>query len=259
MSITEQYAGTWAAERSTVVGRDHRVPLLGGRATGYYRRCGRWAITSAGVCARPADQELGLSGYLDVLRAGRLRPLFTDVDDQVPFARRGLDTCRYADEAVLEPDRFDLATADHGDLAGDVLAARRRLVVLPHHHDTVVGETWTAVDTHGTVHGTTTWIRSGADKIRSMAAMVVHPEAPICTAELLIADAVAEYRDRGVVRLELGRRSAPWWPADHRVVTGERRAVVDRFEPQWQPRWLALYSSWLLPAAAVALRVGSAV
>jgi lysylphosphatidylglycerol synthetase-like protein (DUF2156 family) len=258
MSNTDQHAGTRAAERSTVVGRDHLVPLLGGRATARYRRCGRWAITSYGVCAHRADQELALSGYLDVLRAGRLRPLFTDVADQVPFGRRGLDTYRYAEEAVLEPARFDLATAGHGDLARDVLVARRRLVVLPCHDEAIAGETWTAVDTHGTVHGTTTWVPSGAVGTHSMVTIMVDPHAPAGTAELLIADAVAEYRDRGVARLELGRRSAPWWPGGRRVATGEPRAVVDRFEPQWQPRWLALYSLWLLPAAVVALCAGSA-
>lgn len=211
------------------------------------------------MCAQRVDQELALSSYLDVLRADRLRPLFTDVADRVPFARRGLDTYRYAEEAVLEPACFDLASPDHGGLARDVVVARRRLVVLPRNDDTAAGEAWTAVDTRGTVHGTATWVHSGADGTRSLATMVVEPEAPGGTAELLIADAVAEYHDRGVIRLELGRRSAPWWTADHRVVTGERRAVVDRFAPRWQPRWLALHSVWSLPAAAVVLRVGSAV
>jgi lysylphosphatidylglycerol synthetase-like protein (DUF2156 family) len=259
MSITAQHAGTRAAQRSTVVGRDHSVPLLGGRATARYRRFGRWAIASTGVHAGPEDQELALSAYLDVLRADRLRPLFTDVADRAPFARRGLDTYRYAAEAVLDLARFDLGSAGHGDLAHDVLGARRRLVVLSRHDDTVAGETWTGVDTHGTVQGAATWIASGEDGTRSLAAIVVGPCAPAGTVELLIADAVAEYRDRGVARLELGRRSAPWWPGDHRVATGGARAVVERFEPRWQPRWLALCSLWLLPAAAAVLRVGSQV
>ncbi len=258
MSITDQHAGTGAARRPTVVRHDHRVPLLGGRASGRYRRRGRWAITPVGVQARPADQELALSGYLDVLRAEHLLPLFTDVADPVPFARRGLDTHRYAAEAVLEPARFDLAATDRADLARDVLVARRRLVVLPRHDDAVAGETWMAVDTHGTVQGSTTWTPS-SDGCRSMAAIMVGPHAPAGTAELLVADAVAEYRDRGVDRLELGRRCAPWWPGGSRVATGELRSVVDRFEPRWQPRWLALYSRWLLPAAALVLHLGSAV
>jgi lysylphosphatidylglycerol synthetase-like protein (DUF2156 family) len=257
MSVTDQHVDPLAAVRATVLGGGHRVPLLGGRASGRYRRRGRWAVTSGGVHARRADQELALSGYLDVLRADRLLPLFTDVLDPAPFRRRGLDTHRYAREAVVEPARFDLAAADRGDLARDVVAARRRLVVLPGPGDPAGGESWTAVDTHGVVYGAARWTRSGADGTRSMTRIVVHPDAPAGTAELLVADAVAEYRDRGVARLELGRRCAPWWPANHRADTGPRHAVLVRFEPRWEPRWLALYSSWLLPAAAIVLRAAA--
>ncbi|MBN9098082.1 MULTISPECIES: hypothetical protein [unclassified Pseudonocardia] len=94
--------------------------------------------------ARPSDRELALSSYLDVLRAEHLLPLFVDVADPHPFARRGLDVHRYAAEAVLDPARFTLTSPGRRELARDVLEARDRLVVLPGCRDTPAGETWAA-------------------------------------------------------------------------------------------------------------------
>lgn len=129
------------------------------------------------------------------------------------------------------------------------------------------GETWVAVDRHGDVRGAATWTASGpgggpgsdrSERTRTLVAAAAHRLVSPGAGELLIADAVAEYRDRGVTCLELGRRRrAVWWPGlgddlrpDVRRPAG---TVVDRFGQPWQPRWLALHSGWALPAAAAAL------
>jgi hypothetical protein len=232
------------------------------------------------VRARDGDRELALSGYLDVLRDRRLRPLFTEVADPIPYARRGLDTHPYADAAVLDLAGFDLAAGPLAGLRRDIIAARDRLVLLPYRpvHSRAVAafapsaladtalEAWVALDPAGAVQGVAAWTidlggadpdRSRADQpreARTLRLAAAHPLAPAQTLELLIADAAAEYRDRGVTGLHLGWRArAPWWPTPAST-GGEVRAAVERFGPQWQPRWLALPSAWQLPAAAGVLR-----
>lgn len=267
------------------------ILLAGGRASGCYRRRGRWAITRTGVRALRGYEESALSEYLDVLRARGLRPLFTDVPDPDPYVRRGLFVHRYADEAVM-----DLVAADQtgfdliAGLRYQLLAERVRLTATPYRagHCAAVtkitggapshgNESWVAVNESGTVHGVASWatddgapvMRRGLPEVgerdqreaaRTLSAMAVHPGAPLSTVELLLIHAVSTFRERGVTTLYLGRRArAPWWTPPGNWTTGTMSDNVDNCGPRRYPRWVALPSAWQLPAAALVLRRSDAL
>ncbi len=61
-----------------------------------------------------------------LLWARRLRPLFVELPDSTPYARRGRDTYRDADEAVLDLASFDLTGDRMTALRRDVTTARWR-------------------------------------------------------------------------------------------------------------------------------------
>ncbi len=274
MSITDPCVTTPAPPAGVAHPRAGRVDLLDGRAAARYRQRWGWAITPGGVVAAGRDQELALSTYLDVLWARRLRPLFVELTDPRPFARRGLDTYHYADEAVLDLASFDLTGEPAAALRQDVITARDHLVVLPLqdgdrdcaaalapvaalHGDGL--EAWVAVDPIGHVRGVAVWSTDQARTVggrpgRSLRRIAVDAHAPAHTVELLVADAADEYRGT-TPSLHLAWRSrAPWWPVRRE---GPGRADVNaplaRFGARWRSRWLALPSSSQLPLAAAVL------
>lgn len=268
MSITDhRRRDPGPAEVDTV-----QVLLADGRSRGRYRRRWGWAITPGGVDADDADREIALSGFLDVLRERRLRPLFTDLADPSPYARRGLDTHHYADAAVLDLAEPDPASAGDAGLHADLAAAQARLTVLPFRpvHCSVVDalvscapagvvvETFVAVDAAGTVQGVAVWSTQEGGSSKGVCALrltTTQPTAPAATVELLVADAARRFRGRGIHRLYLGWRSrGPWWPLPATATPQDgHTAAVARFALDWQPRWLALPSTWQLPAASAVL------
>lgn len=287
MSILDQHAPDRAPHTPRTAPQVHRVRLRGGRAGACYRQRGRWAITPpGGVWADGDDRELALSAYLDVLRERRLRPLFTGLVEPLPYTRRGLAAHHYADDAVLGLTAADQPGSDAAAvLRRDLLAARAGLTVLPYHprHRGAVAtliagvpsevvraepmpggmvEMWVAVDASGVVCGVAAWDagcgldpgRGVVDRPgtgRSLCRVAASPHAPGSTVELLLLDAVAGFRTRGVTRLHLGRRArAPWWQAPGSQPSGRTWAALEGCGPRWCARWLALPSPWQLPAAA---------
>jgi len=276
MSITDPRVTTPAPSDGAVPPHAERVDLLDGRAAARYRQRWGWAITTGGVVASGPDRELALSTYLDVLWARR--PLFVELADPRPYARRGLDTYHYADEAVLDLASFDLTSDRAAALRRDVNTARNHLVVLPLQDNDLdavaalapVGtlrgdglETWLAVDTLGLIRGVAVWSTDqdrpdGHGPSRSLRRIAVDPHGPAHTVELLVADAVDEYRATTTCLRLAWRSRAPWWPA--RRGCGPDRAsrpdavlALARFGARWRSRWLALPASWQLPLAALVL------
>lgn len=261
---------------------ENLVSLDRGRALGRYRRRGHWAVTWGGVSARPADAEIGLSHYLEVLRSRRLRPLFLGVPDRRPFARRGLYTRPYAQEAVLDLTGIDLSADRYRETMLAVGSAEQSgLLVLPYrpvlepqvarlvavdalHRPSVEG--WVAVDGDGAVQGVTAWeldglpgagavVRDAGSLWRLRLAAVAPGGDGRSVLGMLIADAISEYRWRGVRALALGFRPVSrHWPVPSQNAVPAARAVVDGFHPDWRTRWLAMPSWWQTPSAVMALR-----
>ncbi|MFN2560606.1 MAG: phosphatidylglycerol lysyltransferase domain-containing protein [Jatrophihabitans sp.] len=267
------------------------VELLGGAGASGYARVRRWAVTPGDVIAPTGAEDLALSEYLDVLAARRLRPAFLAVSDETPFCRRGFDVSAIADEAVIDLPTFTLAGSKRANLRHSTTSARRAgLAVLPYapwqdgqiqeissewlrtkrggelgftlsRHDEVAGQLqdretdlWVIVDGAGRVQAWCTWRHYLAGQGRVVDVMRRRMDAPNPAMDCLLATVVETYRDAGLAEASLASV-----PRDHGAMADRvypsrsLRAYKQKFNPRWEPRWLAVPAARHRPFALAAV------
>ena len=254
------------------------VELLDGAAASGYARVRRWAVTPGDVIAPPAAEEAALAEYLEVLAGRRLRPAFLAVSDPEPFRRRGFDLSVVADEAVIELASFSLAGSKRANLRHSVTSARRAgLTVLPYapwqdgqiaeisrewlrtkrggelgftlsRHDDVAAQVqdnetdlWVIVDGAGTVHAWCTWRHYLGGQGRVVDVMRRRSDAANPAMDCLLATVVETYRDAGLTQASLASVPCDHGDLAERVYPARSlRSYKQKFDPRWEPRWLAV-------------------
>ena len=254
------------------------VDLLAGAAASGYARVRRWAVTPGDVVAPAGFEEQALDEYLDVLAGRRLRPAVVAVCDPKPYERRGFDTSVVADEAVIDLPSFSLAGSKRANLRHSTTSGRRAgLTVLPYapwqdqqiaeisrewlttkrggelgftlsRHDEVAGQLtdretdlWVAVDREGTIQAWCTWRHYLGGQGRVVDVMRRRIQAPNPAMDMLLATVLETYRDAGLQRASLASV-----PCDHgdladRIYPSRSlRSYKQKFDPRWEPRWLAV-------------------
>jgi len=254
------------------------VGLLGGDAASGYAQVRRWAVTPGDVVASPADGELALEEYLAFLRDARLRPAFLAVGDPKPLRARGFDTTVIADEAVIDLPGFTLRGSARANLRHSTTSGRRAgLTVLPYapwqeaqireisgewlrtkrggelgftlsRHDDIAaqltdGETdlWAAVDPEGVVQAWCTWRHYLGGDGRVIDVMRRRVEAPNPAMDMLLATVLETYRNAGLRQASLASVPCDRGDLAERVYPSRSlRAYKQKFDPRWEPRWLAV-------------------
>ena len=115
-------------------------------------------------------------------------------------------------------------------------------------------DVWVVLDGDGIVQAWASWRHYRASTARVLDIMRRRPDAPNPALDLLIASTLEHYRDRGVAEASLasvphdhGRVAALIYP------TQSLRAYKQKFDPQWQPRWLAIPHGYQYPSAVLAI------
>lgn len=267
------------------------VDLVDGYAAGGYARKRRWAVTAGDVVAPEALAEAALSQYLEVLAERRLRPAFMAIADPEVYRRRGFAVQEVADEAVLELGSFSLSGAKRANVRHSVTSARRAgLTVEPYapwqdeqiaavsrqwlatkrggelgftlsRHEDVAGQLrdgatdlWVALDGDGQVQAWCTWRHYLGGRARVLDVMRRRPQAPNPAMDLLIAASLERYRDAGVLQASLASVPRGHGAAAERIYPCRSlRNYKQKFDPQWQPRWLAVPAAWQRPFALAAI------
>lgn len=270
------------------------VDLFDGTAAGGYVRVRNWAVSPGDVVAPDALSEGALDAYLGELDHRSLRPAFVAVRDPRPYARRCLDVSEIADEAIIDLPAFSLAGSRRANLRHSTTSARRAgLTVLPYeewqapqlvqisdewlrtkrggelgftlsrHRDVAeqladhATDVWVSVDSGGTVQAWCTWRHYLGGTGRVVDIMRRRINAPNPAMDALLATVLETYRDAGLAEASLASV-----PQDHGAMADRiypsrsLRAYKQKFDPRWEPRWLAVPSAWHRPFALAA--VGSA-
>lgn len=267
------------------------VDLVDGFGAAGYARKRRWAVTPGDVIAPEPLADMALSQYLDALAQRRLRPVFLAVRDPEPLRRRGFALSEVADEAVLELRTFSLRGAKRANVRHSATSARRvGLSVVPYapwqdeqlaavsrewlstkrggelgftlsrHEDVAVqlgdGTTdlWTVLDQAGEIQAWCTWRHYANGAARVLDVMRRRPQAPNPAMDLLIAETLEHYRDIGVTRASLASVPREHGSLAERVYPCRSlRAYKQKFDPVWEPRWLAVPAAWHQPFALAAV------
>lgn len=267
------------------------VDVLAGRGAAGYVPRRRWAITPGDVVAPEPLAEEALSEYLDVLGQRKLRPAFVAAGDPGPYRRRGFAVTVIADEAVVDLATFDLSRKNRAKVRHAVSSARRfGLTVVPYaswqdeqlaevsrawlstkrggefgftlsRHENVaaqlrdgVTDLWSVLDSSGNVQAWCTWRHYLDGQARVLDVMRRRPGAPNPSMDFLIASSLAHYRDAGVREASLASVPRERGAAAERIYPCRSlRAYKQKFDPKWQPRWLAVPSAWRRPLALAAI------
>lgn len=267
------------------------VELLGGAGASGYAKVRRWAVTPGDVIAPPGTEDLALSQYLDALDARRLRPAFLAVSDETPFRRRAFDVSVVADEAVIDLATFSPAGSKRANLRHSTTSARRAgLSVVPYaawqdgqieeisrewlrtkrggelgftlsRHDDVAAQLqdhetdlWVIVDADGRIQAWCTWRHYLGGQGRVVDVMRRRSDAPNPAMDCLLATVVETYRDMGLKQASLASV-----PRDHGAMADRiypsrsLRAYKQKFNPRWEPRWLAVPAARHRPFAFAAV------
>ncbi len=254
------------------------VELLGGQAASGFAQVRRWAVTPGDVIAPPGTEEPALAEYLGVLATRRLRPAFLAVSDPEPFLRRAFDVSVVADEALIDLPEFSLAGSKRANIRHSTTSARRAgMLVLPYapwqrgqieeisrewlrtkrggelgftlsRHDEVAAQLeqnetdlWVIVDQAGTVQAWCTWRHYLGGQGRVVDVMRRRIDAPNPAMDCLLATVIETYRDAGLREASLASV-----PRDHGAMADRiypsrsLRAYKQKFNPRWEPRWLAV-------------------
>lgn len=267
------------------------IDVADGFGAGGFVRRGRWAVTPGDVVAPAPLLDTALTEYLDVLGERRLRPLFMAVADPEPYRARGLDVSELADEAVLDLTTFSLAGSKRANIRHSVTSARRAGLTiaayapwmdeqiaeisrqwlatkrggelgftLSRHEDVPAqlaagaAELWTVLDGDGRVQAWCTWRPYLAGRARVIDIMRRRTDAPNPSMDLLIAGTLEHFRDSGLAQASLASVPREHGSLAERVYpTRSLRAYKQKFDPTWQPRWLAVPSAWRRPLALAAI------
>jgi phosphatidylglycerol lysyltransferase len=267
------------------------IDLVGGWGAAGFSPVRRWAVTAGDVVAPEGLTEQALSEYLDALRGRRLRPVFVAVSDPAPLQRRGFHVSEIADEAVLDLTGFSLAGSKRANLRHSVTSARRAgLSIAPYSPrydaqlaevsaewlrtkrggelgftlsrlDDVAGQLgdhntdlWVLLDGADRVQAWCTWRHYLGDRGRVVDMMRRRTNAPNPAMDLLLAGTLEHYRDAGVELASLASVPRTHGSAAERIYpTRSLRAYKQKFDPRWEPRWLAVPSAWQQPFALAAV------
>jgi phosphatidylglycerol lysyltransferase len=267
------------------------VDLASGRSAASYMQHRRWAVTAGDVIASPQDADRALSEYLDVLADRGLRPVMVAAAQHERLTRRGFCLTPLADEAVLNLPDFSLAGSRRANIRHSVATAGRGGLTVTAYTPALVeqiaavsrawlgtkrgGElgftlsrhaevqqqlasgltdVWVVLDRHGVVQAWASWRHYRASTARVLDIMRRRPDAPNPALDVLIARSLEHYRDNGVLEASLasvprdhGRAAAVIYP------TQSLRAYKQKFDPQWQPRWLAIPHGYRYLSALLAI------
>lgn len=267
------------------------VDLVGGFGAAGYAQRRRWAVTTGDVVAPQALADLALSQYLDTLAERALRPAFVAVSDPMPYRRRAFAVSTIADEAVLDLTTFSLAGAKRANLRHSTTSAQRAgLTVAPYapwqdkqiaavsrewlstkrggelgftlsRYDDVATQLrgpgtdlWVVLNGAGDVQAWCTWRHYLGGRGRVLDVMRRRVNAPNPAMDYLIADVLGQYRDTGVTHASLASVPREHGAAAERIYpSSSLRAYKQKFDPQWEPRWLAVPSAWQRPFALAAV------
>ena len=267
------------------------ISLLDGLGCAGYVPVRRWAVTAGDVIAPPGYGEWAVTEYLGSLRQRRLRPAFVAVADPEPFAQLGFDVTELADEAVLELASFSLAGSARANLRHSVTSARRAGLTiaayeprfaeqiaqlsqqwlrtkrggelgftLSRHEDVAAQlncgatDAWVLLDAAGTVQAWCTWRHYLGGRARVIDVMRRRLEAPNPSMDLLLAGTIEHYRDQGVQFASLASVPREHGDAAERIYpTRSLRAYKQKFNPTWEPRYLAVPRKWRRPFALAAI------
>ncbi len=267
------------------------VDLVDGFGAAGYVRSGRWAVTPGDVVAPQPLTDAALSQYFAVLAARRLHPLFMAAREPEPYRRRGFAVSEVADEAVVDLQTFSLRGPKRANVRHSVSSARRAgMTIAPYtpcydeqiaavsrewlankrsgelgftlsrHGDVAAqlraGSTdlWVVLDGAGQVLAWCSWRHYLGGTARVIDVMRRRPSAANPAMDLLIASSLEHYRDAG-----LAQASLACVPRDHGSVaeriypTRSLRSYKQKFDPNWEPRWLAVPAAWRRPFAMAAI------
>ncbi|HET8583641.1 MAG TPA: phosphatidylglycerol lysyltransferase domain-containing protein [Jatrophihabitans sp.] len=267
------------------------VDLQDGAAASGYVKVRRWAVTPGDVVAPEPLFELALAEYLDRLAGRGLRAVFLAVRDPLPYTRRSFDVSEIADEAIIDLPSFSLAGSRRANLRHSTTSARRAgLTVQPYepwqapqlaeiteqwlrtkrggelgftlsrHHDLAAqledhsADVWVSVDGTGTVQAWCTWRHYLGGAGRVVDIMRRRIDAPNPAMDGLLATVLENYRDAGLTEASLASV-----PRDHGALADRiypsrsLRAYKKKFDPRWEPRWLAVPAAWQRPLALAAI------
>lgn len=254
------------------------VDLLGGAAASGYKQVRRWAVTPGDVVAPEILADVALAEYLDVLASRRLRPAFLAIRDPLLYAQHSFDVTEIADEAIIDLPTFSLAGSKRANLRHSTTSARRAgLSVVPYadwhepqikeisqqwlrtkrggelgftlsRHDDVASQidqhatdVWVTVDQEGVVQAWCSWRHYLAGTARVLDIMRRRCHAPNPAMDGLLATVLENYRDAGLAQASLASV-----PRDHGAMaarlypTRTLRAYKQKFNPRWEPRFLAV-------------------
>ena len=269
----------------------HVVDLLGGAGAGGYAQRRRWAISPGEPIVPLGAFEDALDEYLEEIADRGLRPAFMAVRDPEPFVRRGMAVTEIADEAVIDVGDFSLVGPARANVRHAVSSGRRHGLTFAAYeprmadqlraiscawlatkrggelgftlsrHDDVTeqlrdGATdlWTVLDEHGDVQAWCTWRHYLGGLGRVLDVMRRRPDAPNPAMDLLIASCLEMYRDMGLLRVSLASVPRPHGATAELVYpTRSLRAYKQKFDPRWEPRWLAVPRQRHVPLALLAI------
>ena len=267
------------------------ISLLDGLGGAGYVPVRSWAVTAGDVIAPVAQAEAGLDEYLAKLRQRRLRPAFVAVSDPEPFRRRGYDVSELADEAVVDLAAFSLAGSARANLRHSVTSARRAGLTIAAYEpcfaeqiaevsrewlrtkrggelgftlsrlEDVAGQlgdgatdAWVLLDAGGAVQAWCTWRHYLGRRARVIDVMRRRLDAPNPSMDLLLAGTIEHYRDEGVQFASLASVPREHGNAAERIYpTRSLRAYKQKFNPSWEPRYLAVPRKWRRPFALAAI------
>ena len=267
------------------------VDLVNGLAASGYARVRRWAVTPGDVIAAAQCADLALREYLDVLGERRLQPVLVAVADPAPYLRHGMVVEEIADEAVIDLPSFSLAGSKRANLRHSTTSARRAgLSVMSYqpwqeaqireiseewlrtkrggelgfslsrHHDIEAqladhsADVWVIVDGAERVQAWCSWRPYLGGQARVVDIMRRRMDAPNPAMDCLLATVLENYRDAGLLQASLASV-----PRDHGAMADRiypsrsLRAYKQKFQPRWEPRWLATTAAWRKPFALAAI------
>jgi lysylphosphatidylglycerol synthetase-like protein (DUF2156 family) len=270
-----------------LLGEDRVVVRLSGAAVAGYVRRGRWAVLATDVAAPPWARERVLDELLQRLKQDRMRPVFTCVSEAEPYESRGMHAMPIAEDAVIDLTSFSLKGKRMANIRHSVSAAKRAgLTVEPWSPELAEGvadvsKAWlstkhggemgftlgrfdpeeisstdcrVAVNSSGKAVGFVTWHHHDGGRGRVLDIMRRSPDAPNPTIDLLIAESLLGFAEAGLregslacVPLSRGKMAERLYP------TASLRRYKDKFNPNWEPRWLVVPSRRQLPGGLAAV------
>ncbi len=117
-----------------------------------------------------------------------------------------------------------------------------------------VTDLWVVLDEAYTVQAWCTWRHYLNGDARVLDIMRRRPHAPNPTMDFLICTSLEHYRDSGVTWASLASVPREHGSAAERIYPARSlRAYKQKFDPRWEPRWLAIAAAWQRPFALAAI------